>query len=351
MNTDEKYMQRCLELAQKGAGSVSPNPMVGCVIVHNNTIIGEGYHERCGEAHAEVNAVRSVTNPELLTESTLYVTLEPCAHFGKTPPCSDLIVEKKIPKVVIGTIDPFAEVAGKGIEKLKKAGIEVTLDVLRDECREQNKRFFTFHQKQRPYIILKWAQTQDGFLDVDRDSADFGEPTWITGKEALLRVHQLRAEEDAIMVGTHTAEKDDPSLTVRHCEGKNPLRMVLDRELRLSQNLKLFDQSTPTLVFNALKNDVQGNTEYHLIDFQGNVPLQVLNLLYRKNILSLIVEGGRQLLQSFIDHNLWDEAQVYIGGKTFGAGVPAPLLDLRNATKESIGNDLLQVVRNRDQGS
>ncbi len=351
MNTDEKYMQRCLELAQKGAGSVSPNPMVGCVIVHNNAIIGEGYHERCGEAHAEVNAVRSVTNPELLTESTLYVTLEPCAHFGKTPPCSDLIVEKKIPKVVIGTIDPFAEVAGKGIEKLKKAGVEVTLDVLRDECRELNKRFFTFHQKQRPYIILKWAQTQDGFLDVDRDSADFGEPTWITGKEALLRVHQLRAEEDAIMVGTHTAEKDDPSLTVRHCDGKNPLRMVLDRELRLSQNLKLFDQSTPTLVFNALKNEVQGNTEYHLIDFQKNVPLQVLNLLYRKNILSLIVEGGRQLLQSFINANLWDEAQVYTGAKTFGAGVPAPLLDLRNATKESIGNDLLQVVRNRDQGS
>ncbi len=351
MNTDEKYMQRCLELAQKGAGSVSPNPMVGCVIVHNNTIIGEGYHERCGEAHAEVNAVRSVTNPELLTESTLYVTLEPCAHFGKTPPCSDLIVEKKIPKVVIGTIDPFAEVAGKGIEKLKKAGVEVTLDVLRDECRELNKRFFTFHQKQRPYIILKWAQTQDGFLDVDRDSADFGEPTWITGKEALLRVHQLRAEEDAIMVGTHTAEKDDPSLTVRHCDGKNPLRMVLDRELRLSQNLKLFDQSTPTLVFNALKNEVQGNTEYHLIDFQKNVPLQVLNLLYLKNILSLIVEGGRQLLQSFIDANLWDEAQVYTGAKTFGAGIPAPLFDLRNATKESIGNDLLQVVRNRDQGS
>ncbi|MCE4567058.1 bifunctional diaminohydroxyphosphoribosylaminopyrimidine deaminase/5-amino-6-(5-phosphoribosylamino)uracil reductase RibD [Maribellus sp. CM-23] len=351
MNTDEKYMQRCLELARKGAGSVSPNPMVGCVIVHNNTIIGEGYHERCGEAHAEVNAVRSVTNPELLTESTLYVTLEPCAHFGKTPPCSDLIVEKKIPKVVIGTIDPFAEVAGKGIEKLQKAGIEVTLDVLRDECRELNKRFFTFHQKQRPYIILKWAQTQDGFLDVDRDSAAFGEPTWITGKEALLRVHQLRAEEDAIMVGTRTAEKDDPSLTVRHCEGKNPLRMVLDRELRLSQNLKLFDQSTPTLVFNTLKNEVRGNTEYHLIDFQKNVPGQVLNLLYRKNILSLIVEGGRQLLQSFIDANLWDEAQVYTGAKTFGAGVPAPLLDLRNATKETIGNDLLQLVRNRDQGS
>ncbi|MFV0268292.1 MAG: bifunctional diaminohydroxyphosphoribosylaminopyrimidine deaminase/5-amino-6-(5-phosphoribosylamino)uracil reductase RibD [Draconibacterium sp.] len=351
MNTDEKYMQRCLELAQKGAGSVSPNPMVGCVIVHNNTIIGEGYHERCGEAHAEVNAVRSVAKPELLTESTLYVTLEPCAHFGKTPPCSDLIVEKKIPKVVIGTIDPFAEVAGKGIEKLKKAGIEVTLDILRDECRELNKRFFTFHQKQRPYIILKWAQTQDGFLDVDRDSADFGEPTWITGKEALLRVHQLRAEEDAIMVGTNTAEKDDPSLTVRHCEGKNPLRMVLDRELRLSQNLKLFDQSTPTLVFNALKNEVRGNTEYHLIDFQKNLPLQVLNLLYHKNILSLIVEGGRQLLQSFIDANLWDEAQVYTGAKTFGAGVPAPLPDLRNATEETIGNDLLQLVRNRDQGS
>lgn len=351
MNTEEKYMQRCLELARKGVGSVSPNPMVGCVIVYNDTIIGEGYHERCGEAHAEVNAVRSVAKPELLTESTLYVTLEPCAHFGKTPPCSDLIIEKKIPKVVIGTIDPFAEVAGKGIEKLKKAGIEVTLGLLESECRELNKRFFTFHQKQRPYIILKWAQTQDGFIDVKRNSADFGKPTWITGDEALVRVHQLRAEEDAIMVGTNTAEKDDPSLTVRHCKGKNPLRIVLDQNLRLSGNLKLFDDSTPTLVFNATKNDVQKNTEFIAVDFDESLLSRTLDVLYQKSILSLIVEGGKQLLQSFIDQNLWDEAQVYTGIKKFGSGVPSPVLDLSDATTETIGADFLQFVRNRDQGS
>ncbi|MFV0593780.1 MAG: bifunctional diaminohydroxyphosphoribosylaminopyrimidine deaminase/5-amino-6-(5-phosphoribosylamino)uracil reductase RibD [Draconibacterium sp.] len=350
MNTDEKYMLRCLELARKGTGSVSPNPMVGCVIVYHNTIIGEGYHERCGEAHAEVNAVRSVTNPELLTESTLYVTLEPCAHFGKTPPCSDLIVEKKIPKVVIGTIDPFAEVAGKGIEKLKNAGIEVTLGVLQNECRELNKRFFTFHQKQRPYIILKWAQTQDGFIDVNRNSADFGEPTWITGNEALIRVHQLRAEEDAIMVGTNTAEKDNPSLTVRHCEGKNPLRIILDRKLRLSKNLKLFDQSTPTLVINSFLNKTEENTEFISVDFDTNLLIRILDILYQKNILSLIVEGGRQLLQAFIDQNLWDEAQVYTGAKKFGSGVPAPVLDLSDATKETIGKDELRLIRNPNQG-
>ncbi|MCK3685852.1 bifunctional diaminohydroxyphosphoribosylaminopyrimidine deaminase/5-amino-6-(5-phosphoribosylamino)uracil reductase RibD [Maribellus sp. YY47] len=350
MSTHEKYMQRCLELARKGAGSVSPNPMVGCVIVHNNTIIGEGYHQRYGEAHAEVNAVRSVARPELLTESTLYVTLEPCAHFGKTPPCSDLIVEKKIPKVVIGTIDPFAKVAGRGIEKLKKAGIEVTLGVLESECRDINKRFFMFHQKQRPYIILKWAQTQDGFIDVKRNAADFGEPTWITGNDALVRVHQLRAEEDAIMVGTNTAEKDDPSLTVRHCEGKNPLRIVLDQNLRLSQNLKLFDQSTPTLVFNATENEVRENTEFIAVDFDKKLLPRILEVLYQKNILSLIVEGGRQLLQSFIDRNLWDEAQVYTGPKKFGSGVPAPALDLSEATTEIIGQDVLKLVRNQNPG-
>ena len=235
-------MKRCLELAQKGAGNVSPNPMVGCVIVYSDTIIGEGYHEKYGEAHAEVNAINAVENTDLLQKSTLYVSLEPCAHYGLTPPCSDLIIEKKIPNVVIGTIDSFAKVAGKGIEKMKKAGIDVQVGILEKECRAINKRFFTFYEKKRPYIFLKWAETTDGFIDFDRSKTEYGEPSWITGEKALVRVHQMRATEDAILVGTNTALKDNPSLTVRNCEGKNPVRLVIDNKLRLPKDLKLFDE-------------------------------------------------------------------------------------------------------------
>jgi len=346
MTTDRMYMKRCLELALKGAGSVAPNPMVGCVVVHNNKIIGEGFHEKYGEAHAEVNAIRSVKNQELLKESTLYVTLEPCAHHGKTPPCSDLIVAKQIPKVVIGTIDPFAEVAGRGIEKMKRAGIDVTVGILEEECLKLNKRFFTFHQKKRPYIFLKWAQTQDGFIDVDRSVEDFGEPTWITGHDALVRVHQMRAEENAIMVGTNTAEKDDPALTVRHCEGKNPLRVVLDRNLRLSHDLKLFNSDSDTIIINSIKSEKRENLEYIRMDYTQDVLPQILEILYEKEKLSLIVEGGRELLQSFIDSNLWDEAHVYTGNKKFLNGVAAPTLKTEPASYEKIGDDLLEIYRN-----
>lgn len=339
-------MARCLELARRGAGNVSPNPMVGSVIVYNDQIIGEGYHEKCGQAHAEVNAIASVKNPELLKKSTMYVTLEPCSHFGKTPPCSDLIVEKQIPKVVIGTTDPFAKVAGRGIEKLKKAGINVTLDILGEECRDLNKRFFTFHQKKRPYIILKWAQTLDGFIDINRTAENFGEPTWITGNEALIRVHKMRAEEDAILVGTNTAQKDNPSLTVRHCEGKNPLRIVIDRNLRLSQNLNLFDNSTETLVFNSLKNKIEDKNEFIKIDFSQKITSQILEVLYTRNILSLIIEGGKQLLNSFIAQDLWDEAHVYTGNKEFKNGVAAPIINGIPTHTEKIENDLLELFKN-----
>ena len=319
-------MNRCLELARIGAGKVSPNPMVGCVIVYNETIIGEGFHEKYGEAHAEVNAINAVKNQELLKESTLYVSLEPCAHYGLTPPCSELIVEKKIQNVVIGTIDSFAKVAGKGIEKMIKAGIDVQVGILENECREINKRFFTFHEKKRPYIFLKWAETTDGFIDFDRTKNQFGEPTWITGEKALVRVHQMRAIEDAILVGTNTALKDNPSLTVRHCTGRNPVRIVIDNHLRLPVHLKLFDGTAKTIVFNSLKNEESGNTEFVKIDFNKKIIPQILKNLYQRNIQSLIVEGGKQLLESFIEANLWDEAFRFIGNKLFMSGIKAPAI-------------------------
>ena len=346
MNTNEKYMNRCLELARLGAGNVSPNPMVGCVIVHNNRVIGEGYHEKYGEAHAEVNAVKSVENHELLKESTLYVSLEPCAHFGLTPPCSDLIVEKKIPEVIIGTIDSFAKVAGKGIEKMKKAGINVQVGILEKECREINRRFFTFHEKKRPFIILKWAETTDGFIDFDRTENQFGQPVWITGEKSLLRVHQMRAVEDAIMVGTNTALKDNPSLTVRHCEGRNPVRILIDNHLRLPENLNLYDGTVKTIVFNSLKNIVSGNTEFVRIDFSINIIPQILNTLYQQNIQSLIVEGGKKTLESFIEANLWDEAYKFTGNKFFKSGIKAPDISGTIIQTEETDNDKLTIYKN-----
>ena len=339
-------MNRCLELARKGAGKVSPNPMVGCVIVHNDTIIGEGFHEKYGEAHAEVNAINAVKNQELLKESTLYVSLEPCAHFGLTPPCSDLIVEKKIPRTVIGTIDSFAKVAGKGIEKMIKAGIDVQVGILEKECREINKRFFTFHEKKRPYIFLKWAETTDGFIDYDRTKNQFGEPTWITGEKALVRVHQMRAVEDAILVGTNTALKDNPSLTVRHCEGRNPVRIVIDNHLRLPVHLKLFDGNAKTIVFNSLKNEESGNTELVKIDFNKKMIPQLLRNLYQRNIQSLIVEGGKQLLESFIEANLWDEAFRFTGNKLFTSGIKAPAISGSIIQTEKTDDDSLQIYTN-----
>jgi diaminohydroxyphosphoribosylaminopyrimidine deaminase/5-amino-6-(5-phosphoribosylamino)uracil reductase len=346
MSTDEIYMNRCIELARLGAGSASPNPMVGSVIVYKDEIIGEGYHKKHGEAHAEVNAIAAVKNAELLKKSTIYVSLEPCAHFGLTPPCSDLIIQKKIPKVVIGTIDPFAKVAGKGIEKLKKAGIEVVVGVLEKECQELNKRFFTFHEEKRPYIILKWAQTLDGFIDIERTEKEFGEPTWITGKKALQRVHEIRAIEDAILVGTNTALKDNPSLTVRHCEGRNPVRIVLDNQLRLPERLNLFDGSTKTIVFNSLENKELNNTSYVKIDFGKEITRQILKELYQRNILSLIIEGGKRVLRSFIAENLWDEAHLFIGNKYFYNGIRSPQIKGKIVSKEKIDDDKLIIYKN-----
>ena len=346
METDEKYMSRCIDLALLGAGHVAPNPMVGSVIVYNGKIIGEGYHQKYGQAHAEVNAVNSVADRELLKSSVIYVSLEPCAHHGQTPPCADLIVREQIPKVVVGTADPFAEVAGKGIERLNNAGVDVKVGVLEKECRELNRRFITFHTQKRPYIILKWAQTSDGFIDTDRQPADYGQPNWITRDMALRLVHKVRSEENAILVGTFTAEKDNPHLTVRHWPGDNPLRILIDKNLRLPHSLNLFDGSVPTLVFNDVNEDSSGLVSYVKIDFGKNIVPQMLKELYARKILSLIVEGGKQLIESFTGSGLWDEMQVYTGSSFFGGGVRAPLAAGKLTAEEWLDTDNLKIFRN-----
>jgi diaminohydroxyphosphoribosylaminopyrimidine deaminase/5-amino-6-(5-phosphoribosylamino)uracil reductase len=334
MSTPQIFMQRCLDLALLGMGDVAPNPMVGCVIVHDGIIIGEGYHEKIGRPHAEVNAIRSVKNPELLAQSTLYVSLEPCAHFGKTPPCSDLIIECRIPKVVIGTIDPFTQVAGKGIERMQKAGIQVEMGVLEKECRELNRRFFTFHEKKRPYILLKWAQTLDRFIDTDR--AEIQRPTWITNALSKRLVHKQRSEESAILIGTNTAEFDNPALTVREWTGNQPIRMVIDRTGRLDPDLHIFDGKAPTWIFSGVEKPDSENLKFILLDFNQNILIQLLTELYHRDILSVVVEGGGELLSSFLEMGLWDEAFVYTGNQFFRKGVPAPTV-----SGETIGFEIL----------
>ena len=354
-----------LQLAQQGAQKVAPNPMVGCIIVNNNTIIGQGFHEQYGGPHAEVNALNHVQDKTLLKNSTLYVTLEPCAHFGKTPPCADLIIQHKIPKVVIACIDTFSKVSGKGIEKLKAAGIEVTVGVLERRAQEINKRFFTFHNKKRPYLILKWAKTTDGFIDRERQS-DEGinlkkvstngsvstplckQPidNWITTQESKKLVHFWRSEEQAIMVGTITALNDNPQLTVRETEGNSPLRVVLDLNLRLPETLHVFDQSVPTIVINYQKNEKSDNLEFVKIDPCKELTDQILGTLYEKNIQSIIIEGGAQLLNTFISEDIWDEARVFTGKKVFESGLKAPQITKEPKFVMQIGSDILSTYFN-----
>lgn len=322
MTKDERYMARCLELARLGKAGAAPNPMVGSVIVHQDKIIGEGYHQRCGEAHAEPNAIRSVKDPSLLSASTLYVNLEPCAHFGKTPPCASLIISHKIPRVVVGCTDPFAKVAGRGIAMMREAGIEVTVGVLEHESLNLNRRFITFHEKKRPYIILKWAESKDGFIDAADDV-----PSWLTNEASRALVHKMRAEEMAIMVGTVAALKDNPSLTTRSWAGKNPVRITLDRSLRLPESHHLLDASVPTIVFTQASKESKQNLTYVTVDFKGDVLAQCLTYLHQQNINSLIVEGGEILLSSFIQQDLWDEAWQFIGPSYLEAGTPAPVFN------------------------
>lgn len=346
MYLNEKYMLRCLDLAELGKGSVSPNPLVGCVIVSNNKIVAEGYHKQYGGLHAEVNAINAVSNDKLLKDCTLYVNLEPCVHYGLTPPCTDLIIEKQIPRVVVGTKDPFSKVSGKGIEKMKKNGIEVVTGLLKEECLKLNRRFFTFHNKKRPYIILKWAQTIDGFIDIDRSEENYGEPTWITGDTALRLVHKIRSEEDAVMVGTNTAKKDNPSLTVRHWKGKNPLRVVIDKNLKLPEDLNLFKPAAATIIINSLSDFEKEFLSYIKIDFTEDIITQILNILFNRKVLSLIVEGGKELLESFIVRHLWDEAHIFIGNKFFFKGIHAPSFKGILSAEEVLDNDRLKIFIN-----
>jgi len=322
----EKYMKRCLQIALHGLGNVSPNPMVGCVIVNNDIIIGEGYHKKYGEPHAEVNAIHSVKDKELLKTATLYVNLEPCSHYGKTPPCADLIIKSKIPRVIIATRDCNEKVAGKGIELLKNAGCELKIGLLEKESLYLNRRFFTFHEKKRPYIILKWAETQDGFIDRLRKNSSIKEPNWITSEKIRIIVHKWRTEEDAIMVGTNTALKDNPALTARDWQGKNPVRIVLDRNLTLLPTLKIFDNQANTIIFNTKKTQIRENLKFFKIKFDDLLIENLLKALHKENIQSVIVEGGTQLLNSFIEQNLWDEATVFKGSKSYHQGIEAPRL-------------------------
>ena len=335
---DVTYMKYALELARKGGRATRPNPMVGAVIVFNGEIIGEGYHQKCGEAHAEVNAVNSVKNRELLPQSTIYVTLEPCSHWGKTPPCSDMIVAERFKRVVVAMVDPFEKVSGSGINKIRAAGIEVEVGILENEARELNKSFITYHTKQRPYVILKWAQTTDGFIDNDRDPNT--PATWMTGAECKRLVHRWRSEECAIMVGTNTVIRDNPSLTVRDCQGNNPVRVTFDSKLSLPMNRNIFDDQAKTLIFTTHDAICKCNTQYpkniELIGLQSTKNMdEVLKKLYERGIMSIIVEGGRSLLDSFIDAGLWDEMRIFKsplmlndlrGGSGIG-GIKAPDYD------------------------
>lgn len=346
MEFEIKYMQRCLDLAKLGERRVAPNPMVGSVVVHDGLIIGEGFHRKWGQAHAEVNAIASVKQTELLSQSTLYVNLEPCSHHGKTPPCADLIVENRIPRVVVGTIDPFSEVAGRGIERLRQNGCEVVVGVLENECLELNRRFFTFHQKKRPYIILKWAETADGLVDTDRTEADHGQPTWITNEMARIAVHKQRASEQAILIGTETALKDNPSLTVRDWFGEQPLRIVADRFHRIDTHSNLFDGKAPTLCVTNSKNSNKQQAEFLIVPNESDVIDTTLEHLYNNGIQSVIIEGGPTMLQSFINRNLWDEAHVYIGQLSFGSGIRAPRFQARPQCFDRFYNSELRVYRN-----
>ena len=340
----EYYMNICLELAEKGKGNVAPNPMVGSVIVYNENIIGQGYHEKYGSAHAEVNAINSVKDPSLLKKSRMYVNLEPCSHHGKTPPCSDLIIKKGIPHVIIGSIDNHSKVAGKGIEKLKNSGVKIELGIEQEKCIELNKRFHKFHTEGLPYIILKWAQSKDGFISRTARDIENGKSNWITGEKSIEYVHQQRACEQAILVGANTVKTDNPLLTTRGFDGKSPLRVVVTSQPLENRDLNILKDHLPTLIFNKKLNKKEGNKEW--IQFDGALK-SVLQNLANRDIQSVIVEGGANILNQFIEQNLWDEAYTFIGDVEFNDGIKAPELVNNPSSTRTIGKDELIVYINR----
>ncbi|WP_421892826.1 bifunctional diaminohydroxyphosphoribosylaminopyrimidine deaminase/5-amino-6-(5-phosphoribosylamino)uracil reductase RibD [Marinoscillum sp.] len=337
--SDQQWMYRALELARLGLGNVSPNPMVGCVIVKDDKIIGEGYHQQYGGPHAEVNAVKEVKDQTLLTESTVYVTLEPCAHFGKTPPCADLLVKHQVKRVVICNDDPNPLVAGQGIQRLRDAGIEVEVGLLKEEGRALNRRFFTAFEKKRPYVILKWAQTVDGF--VARENYD---SKWISNAYSRQLVHKWRAEEDAILVGTNTARYDNPSLTTRNWKGKDPVRLFIDRTLDLNKGLHLLDGSVPTYCFTEGQGENRPNLTF--IQQEEMTPEAILAAISELKIQSLIVEGGSKLLNSFLESGLWDEARVFIAPHSFAKGIAAPLISGELLSETDVLQDRLLIYKN-----
>ena len=343
MNHDY-YMNICLELAEMGKGNVAPNPMVGSVIVFDEIIIGKGYHEKYGSAHAEVNAINSVKDSTLLKKSRMYINLEPCSHYGKTPPCSDLIIRKGIPHVIIGTIDNHSKVAGKGIEKLKSAGIKVEVGIKQKKCLELNKRFHKFHAQGLPYIILKWAQSKDGFISRTPKDITNGKSNWITGEKSIEYVHQQRACEQAILVGANTIKTDNPKLTTRGLVGKSPLRVIIASQPLVNKNLNILKDNLPTLIFNKKLEKKAENKEWILFD--GSL-ISILQNLAKRDIHSVIVEGGANTLNQFISLNLWDEAHTLIGDVIFNDGIKAPQILSNPSLSRKIGEDELIVYNNR----
>ncbi|PXV62815.1 diaminohydroxyphosphoribosylaminopyrimidine deaminase/5-amino-6-(5-phosphoribosylamino)uracil reductase [Dysgonomonas alginatilytica] len=351
MLTDNKYMKRCLQLAACGKGYVAPNPMVGAVVVHNGKIIGEGYHRQYGKAHAEVNAINAVSDKSLLKESTIYVSLEPCSHYGKTPPCSQLIIDSGIPRVVIATLDPYHKVSGRGVNMLKEAGVDVVTGILEKEAQYLNKEFFVSQTQHRPYIYLKWAQTKDGFIDKKRKDGEAVEPTPISNNLTKTLVHKLRSEVSAIMIATNTAVNDNPSLTTRLWFGKNPERIILDRTRRIPENYHLFDNTVNTIIFTEKVEKEVVNDKVNFVPLQFNqeiIPL-VLKELNKRKIDSLLVEGGAALLQGFIDRGAWDEAYIEVADKRFTEGTRAP--DIHGEIvddRKIIDSHAIHLVNNRN---
>jgi len=341
MTFDEQMMQRCLQLAALGKGNVAPNPMVGAVIVHEGKIIGEGYHEQFGGPHAEVNAVKSVQNEVLFEESTIYVTLEPCSHFGKTPPCANLLVEKNFKRVVIGTLDSHAKVYKKGVKLLEDHGIDVTVGVCENECYELNRPFFTFHEKKRPYVILKWAQTKNCLIDSSEGKQ--GEVSWISVPETQVKVHRWRHEFQSILVGKNTVLNDDPSLTVRAIKGTNPVRILLDSKNEIPPSAKIKNDEAETIVFNLQQEGKEGSVQY--VRLSDLSPQLILESLHKLNIQSVLIEGGRSVLQSFIDTKLWDEARIIEGQHTFEAGTAAPAIRGEKIKEEWFFGDHISYLR------
>ena len=363
MTSDETFMQRCLDLARNGLGSTAPNPMVGAVIVHEGRIIGEGFHQSCGQAHAEVNAVNRVKDPGLLSKSTLYVNLEPCNHQGRTPPCTGMILKNRIPKVVIGQNDPNPLVAGSGVSRLRENGVEVITGVLERESRFLNRRFNTFHEQKRPYLILKWAQTRDGFVDTLRDESGNERPTWITDDACRRLVHKWRSEEPAILTGSNTIMMDNPRLNVREWSGKNPVRITIDRQGRIPAansiinpaiqhpksdiqhptSISLLDHTIPSLIYTCTDKSSKPNLEFIRISPDEPVWPQVLSDLYKRDIQSILIEGGPTLFKTLIDAGLWDEARVFTGPGWFGRGVKAPEFPFLPAAQETVGNSEVSI--------